>query len=120
LNRPVVIHVITRKGKGYGYAEDDPDSYHGVGSFSVDGGLSNQEGKKQNFTQVFSGALLTAAKNDKNIIAVTAAMKTGTGLSHFADTFPERFVDVGIAEEHAVTFAAGLAARGLKPVVAIY
>jgi 1-deoxy-D-xylulose-5-phosphate synthase len=122
LNRPVVIHVITRKGKGYGYAEDDPDSYHGVGSFTVDGGIetSDQPNKRINFTEAFSNALFAAAEGNEKITAVTAAMKTGTGLCNFAKKFPDRFFDVGIAEEHAVTFAAGLAARGLLPVVAIY
>jgi 1-deoxy-D-xylulose-5-phosphate synthase len=122
LNRPVVIHVITRKGKGYGYAEDDPDSYHGVGSFPVDGGIetSAQVLKIKSFTEAFSNALFEAAQKNKKITAVTAAMKTGTGLCNFAKKFPDRFFDVGIAEEHAVTFAAGLAARGLLPVVAIY
>jgi len=125
INRPVVIHVITRKGKGYGYAEDDPDSYHGVGSFPVDGGIDNcpvniRTDKRLNFTKAFSRALFAAAQRDKNVVAVTAAMKTGTGLSNFAKAFNRRFFDVGIAEEHAVTFAAGLAAKGLKPVVAVY
>jgi 1-deoxy-D-xylulose-5-phosphate synthase len=125
INRPVVIHVITRKGKGYGYAEDDPDSYHGVCSFPVDSGINDcpvniQAGKRLNFTKAFSRALFDAAQSDKNVVAVTAAMKTGTGLSNFAKAFNGRFFDVGIAEEHAVTFAAGLAAKGLKPVVAIY
>jgi len=128
LNRPVVIHVITRKGKGYGFAEDDPDSYHGVGSFSVDGGLANlrlaeQAGKQERrltFTESFSKAVLAACERDKRVVAVTAAMRTGTGLSALAQKFPDRFFDVGIAEEHAVTFAAALAARGLKPVVAVY
>ena len=125
LNRPVVIHVITRKGKGYGYAEEEPDSYHGVSSFSVDGGLSsalkNDDIKAGlTFTEAFSFAITNLAHTDKKIIAITAAMKTGTGLSAFARTFSSRFFDVGIAEEHAVTFAAGLAAGGLKPVVAIY
>jgi 1-deoxy-D-xylulose-5-phosphate synthase len=128
LNRPVVVHVITRKGKGFDYAEDAPDSYHGVGSFSLDGGLAvapnnsknNQTDKKKSFTEAFSGILLEAAEKDKHLIAVTAAMKTGTGLSNFAAAYPNRFFDVGIAEGHAVTFAAGLAAQGLKPVVAVY
>jgi len=122
LSRPVVIHVITRKGKGYGFAEDDPDSYHGVGSFSVDGGIARagNQGKKLTFTESFSKAILSACERDRRVVAVTAAMSTGTGLSGFAQKFPDRFFDVGIAEEHAVTFAAGLAARGLKPVVAIY
>ena len=121
LNRPVVIHVITRKGKGYGFAEDNPDSYHGVGSFSVDGGIA-QDGKDRNltFTESFSKAILASSLRDKRVVAVTAAMQTGTGLLSFAQAFPNRFFDVGIAEEHALTFASGLAARGLKPVVAIY
>jgi len=120
ISRPVVIHIITRKGKGYGYAEDDPHSYHGVGSFSVDGGIEQSNINHKTFTESFANCLLEAAKKDNRIAAVTAAMKTGTGLSAFADTFPNRFFDVGIAEEHAVTFAAGLAAKGLRPVVAIY
>jgi len=120
LNRPVVIHIITRKGKGYGYAEDDPDSYHGVGSFSVDGGIEQGNKNIKSFTESFSLRLLEAAEKDKRVTAVTAAMKTGTGLSAFAGAFPKRFYDVGIAEEHAVTFAAALAARGLRPIVAVY
>ena len=120
INRPVVIHIITRKGKGYGYAEDAPDSYHGVGSFSVDGGIEQGNISNKTFTESFSNRLLEAAKKDNRITAVTAAMKTGTGLSAFAENFPNRFFDVGIAEEHAVTFAAGLAAKGLRPVVAVY
>ena len=121
INRPVVIHVVTRKGKGYGFAEDDPDSYHGVGSFSVDGGIEQgASGRKKTFTEAFASALLETARNDKRVVAVTAAMKTGTGLSCFANEFPRRFFDVGIAEEHAVVFASGLAARDLRPVVAVY
>ena len=122
LNRPVVVHVITRKGKGYGFAEDDPDSYHGVGSFSVDGGIaqSGDQGRKLTFTESFSKAVFAACERDRRVVAVTAAMQTGTGLSSLAQSFPERFFDVGIAEEHAVTFASALAARGLRPVVAIY
>jgi 1-deoxy-D-xylulose-5-phosphate synthase len=122
LNSPVVIHVITRKGKGYGFAEDDPDSYHGVGSFSVDGGIAQAGnlGRKLTFTECFSKAVIAAGKRDSRVAAVTAAMRTGTGLSVFAQIFPGRFFDVGIAEEHAVTFAASLAAGGLKPVVAVY
>ncbi|MDR0463531.1 MAG: 1-deoxy-D-xylulose-5-phosphate synthase [Treponema sp.] len=139
LNRPVVIHVITRKGKGYSYAEYDPDSYHGVGSFSIEGGIENTAGINKNidekdegllpsqnliirksFTQCFSEALMAIAKDNKKITAVTAAMQTGTGLSDFAQNYPDRFFDVGIAEEHAVTFAAGLAANGLRPITALY
>ncbi|MDR2964543.1 MAG: 1-deoxy-D-xylulose-5-phosphate synthase [Treponema sp.] len=124
LNRPVVIHIITRKGKGYGYAEDDPGSYHGVGSFSVDGGLDETDlqviKNGKTFTAAFSDIITEAGKKNNRVVAVSAAMKTGTGLSFFAKTFPRRFYDVGIAEEHAITFAAGLAAQGLKPVAAIY
>jgi len=121
LNRPVVIHVITRKGKGYGFAEDEPESYHGVGSFSVDGGIAQGDtARNKTFTESFADALIQAAHRDKNIVALTAAMQKGTGLSCFKKTFPARFYDVGIAEEHAATFAAGLAVRGLKPVVALY
>jgi len=132
LDRPVVIHMITRKGKGYSLAEDDPGNYHGVGSFSVDNGLTprpagNSQAEtggqiyaKKTFTECFSTAMLEAAHRDKHLIAITAAMQTGTGLSLFRKFYPDRFYDVGIAEEHAVVFAAGLAARGLKPVVAIY
>jgi 1-deoxy-D-xylulose-5-phosphate synthase len=121
LNRPVVIHVITRKGKGYGFAEDEPDSYHGVGSFSVDGGIAQgDQGRRRTFSENFSEALIEAAKRDRRVIALTAAMQKGTGLSGFREAFPDRFFDVGIAEEHAATFAAGLAARGLRPVVAVY
>jgi 1-deoxy-D-xylulose-5-phosphate synthase len=119
LDRPVVIHVITRKGKGYGFAEDDPGSYHGVSSFSVSGGLACG-GKGGSFTETFGAALREAAVRDDRVVAITAAMEKGTGLSPFKVQFPKRFFDVGIAEEHAVTFAAGLAARGLRPVTAIY
>ena len=122
LNRPVVVHVITRKGKGYNYAEDNPDNYHGVSSFSVDNGIIDEKQKniKKSFTEYFSDYILEAAEKDSRIIAVTAAMQAGTGLASFARKFPERFFDAGIAEEHAVTFAAGLAVRGLRPVVAVY
>jgi 1-deoxy-D-xylulose-5-phosphate synthase len=130
LERPVVIHVITRKGKGYGFAEDDPGSYHGVASFSVSGGIApaghssgaNSPGSvlRPSFTEVFGAAMIEAAKRDGRVTALTAAMVKGTGLSAFKKTFPRRFFDAGIAEEHAVTFAAGLAVRGLKPVAAVY
>jgi 1-deoxy-D-xylulose-5-phosphate synthase len=121
LNRPVVIHVITRKGKGYGFAEDEPGSYHGVGSFSVDGGIApGKTARNKTFTECFAQAVMDAAHRDKSVVALTAAMQKGTGLSCFKKTFPSRFYDVGIAEEHAATFAAGLAARGIKPIVALY
>jgi 1-deoxy-D-xylulose-5-phosphate synthase len=119
LGRPVVVHVITRKGKGYAFAENDPGSYHGVPSFSVEDGLI-EPGHKPSFTNVFSDALIALAKQDSRIVAVTAAMEKGTGLSPFRKEFPARFFDVGIAEEHAVTFSSGLAARGFRPVTALY
>lgn len=119
LDRPVVVHVITRKGKGYEYAEDDPSSFHGVGSFSVQDGLVEKSGPAT-FTEAFSLAMREVAAVDDRVCAVTAAMEKGTGLSDFRRTFPHRFFDVGIAEQHAATFAAGLAAAGLRPVVAFY
>jgi 1-deoxy-D-xylulose-5-phosphate synthase len=122
LGRPVVVHVITRKGKGYGLAEDDPGTYHGMASPPKNGTLPPDVRHQQtvSFTDAFSAALLAAAERDKLVTALTAAMESGAGLSAFRKTFPKRFFDVGIAEAHAVTFAAGLAARGLRPVVAIY
>jgi 1-deoxy-D-xylulose-5-phosphate synthase len=121
LERPVVIHVITRKGKGYGLAEDDPGNYHGVASFPASGGTGGSAGiQRPSFTEVFGAALLEIAGRDQKVAALTAAMEKGTGLAAFRRSFPGRFYDVGIAEEHAVTFAAGLAARGIKPVAAIY
>ncbi|MDR2101778.1 MAG: 1-deoxy-D-xylulose-5-phosphate synthase [Treponema sp.] len=119
LERPVVVHVITRKGKGYDFAEDDPGRYHGVSSFSVSGGLAEGNGLGL-FTDAFSRALLAAGRRDGRVTAITAAMERGTGLSSFKNAFPGRFFDVGIAEEHGVTFAAGLALQGLRPVVAVY
>jgi len=125
LERPVVVHIVTSKGKGYAFAEDDPGSYHGVGAFSVSGGIPSGKpaasGKSvHTFTDSFARALLAAAGKEKRVVALTAAMEQGTGLSLFKKTYPSRFFDVGIAEGHAVTFAAGLAAQGLRPVVAIY
>jgi 1-deoxy-D-xylulose-5-phosphate synthase len=119
LGKPVVVHVITRKGKGYNFAEDDPGSYHGVSSFSVTGGLTRGI-RTGVFTDAFAQAILEAGRRDGRVTAITAAMEKGTGLSSFKAAFPGRFFDVGIAEEHAVTFAAGLAAQGLRPVVAVY
>jgi len=123
LNRPVVVHVITRKGKGFIQAENNPDNYHKVSSFSIDERIDEElqsSSEKKSFTQAFSNAILEIAQKDERIIAITAAMKSGTGLSAFAQKFPKRFFDVGIAEEHSVTFASGLAALNLKPVAAIY
>ncbi len=119
LGKPVVVHVITRKGKGYQYAEHDPSSFHGVSSFSVTDGLLERK-SGSGFTEVFGETITRLAGADKRIVAITAAMEKGTGLSKFKAAFPERFFDVGIAEEHAVTFAAGLAAQGMRPVVSIY
>jgi 1-deoxy-D-xylulose-5-phosphate synthase len=123
LNRPVVVHVITQKGKGYQFAEHDPGNYHGVGAFSVSDGVApGPEGEpaELSFTQAFGRAMANAARKNSSVIAVCAAMEKGAGLSPFKKEFPDRFFDVGIAEEHAVTFAAGLAARGMRPVTAVY
>jgi 1-deoxy-D-xylulose-5-phosphate synthase len=127
LQRPVVIHVITRKGKGYGLAENDPGNYHavakrgGAGPITVKEYLSGNAGKNEHsFTDAFSAAILGLAGRDSRIVALTAAMERGTGLSPFREAHPGRFFDVGIAESHAATFAAGLAAQGQRPVVAIY
>lgn len=118
VNGPVVVHVHTKKGKGYEYAENNPDRFHGVGSFDVENGLSKQAGP--NFSSEFGSALCSFASNDRRICAVTAAMALGTGLDGFSEQFPDRFFDVGIAEEHAVTFCSGLSAGGMIPVFAVY
>jgi 1-deoxy-D-xylulose-5-phosphate synthase len=118
---PVLIHVRTEKGRGYLPAEDSKDKFHGVGKFDLASGAQvlPQPGVPY-FTAVFSDALIAEAERDDAIVAITAAMPTGTGLNKFEERFPSRFFDVGIAEQHAVTFAAGLATEGLKPFVAIY
>lgn len=116
----VILHVVTKKGKGYKYAEKNPGNYHGVNPFNVKTGKDLQKSAEKTFTGVFSDTILNLSAKDDKIVAISAAMPDGTGLSEFAKTYPSRFFDVGIAEEHAVTFAAGLAAGGLKPVVAIY
>ncbi|MBS0276502.1 MAG: 1-deoxy-D-xylulose-5-phosphate synthase [Proteobacteria bacterium] len=119
--RPVLVHVRTCKGKGYKAAESAADKYHGVVSFNVvTGEQQKPSGAPQSFTDVFAQSLIAAAESDSRIVAITAAMPAGTGLDKFAGRFPERFFDVGIAEQHAVTFAAGLAASGSKPFAAIY
>lgn len=118
LHRPVVIHVITKKGRGYSFAENDPATFHGIGPFcTVDGTVEKFD--TLSFTEAFSNHLVELGKN-KKIVAITAAMAKGTGLAAFSRKYPDRFFDVGIAEQHAVTFAGGLAASGLIPVVAIY
>ncbi len=118
---PVLIHAITRKGKGYAPAERAADKYHGVTRFDVaTGEQKKQATKSPAYTKVFADAILQAAQSDPRIVAITAAMPSGTGLDAFARRFPDRFFDVGIAEQHAVTFAAGLAAAGMRPFCAIY
>ncbi len=115
---PVLIHVVTKKGKGYGPAEAQPAKYHGIGAFDLETGIPNSNAKT--YTNVFSDKICALAQSDPRIVAITAAMPDGTGLRPFAQRFPGRFFDVGIAEQHAVTMAAGLARSGYRPVVAIY
>lgn len=117
---PILIHLKTTKGKGYCFAEDEPEKYHGVSPFVPATGTSVSGKAPWNYSSAFGQSLIQMAKKDKKIVAITAAMPEGTGLSPFAQIFPKRFIDVGIAEQHAVTFAAGLAIEGYKPVVAIY
>ena len=121
LNEPVLLHVTTTKGKGYRPAEKNPVYFHGCGSFHIETGNGTCPSSEiPSFTEVFGKTMTEMAAKDKKIVAVTAAMPEGTGLAGFAEHYPERFFDVGIAEQHGVTFAAGLATEGLKPVVAIY
>lgn len=119
LKGPILIHVLTKKGKGYLPAEADPSTFHGIGPFDM---VTGKPRKKPGltYTNVFSSTLIDIAKEDKRVVAITAAMPEGTGLNHFAERFPDRFFDVGIAEQHALTFAAGLAKEGFVPVTAIY
>ncbi len=116
----VLVHVITKKGKGYEPAEKHPARFHGAEPFEVATGLPRKQKEKANYTDVFATVMNKLAEKDEKIVAITAAMPDGTGLKRFRNRYPDRFFDVGIAEEHAVTFAAGLAAGGLKPVVAVY
>jgi 1-deoxy-D-xylulose-5-phosphate synthase len=118
--RPVVVHVKTVKGKGYGPAELHPDAFHGTGPFHIGNGVTKRKVAGTTFTQAFGQALVRLAEADERIVAITAAMTQGTGLEGFERRFPNRFFDVGIAEEHAAVFAAGLAIGGLRPVVAVY
>lgn len=120
LNGPLLLHVVTKKGKGFPPAEVNPCTYHGVSPFDRTKGVLATNGNKPTYTQVFSDTLIGLAKKNPKICAITAAMPEGTGLSGFLEYFPDRFFDVGIAEQHAVTFAAGLACDGYIPVVAIY
>ncbi|MCL1849784.1 MAG: 1-deoxy-D-xylulose-5-phosphate synthase, partial [Clostridiales bacterium] len=116
---PVLVHLLTKKGRGYLPAEEAPERFHGVAPFDVISGMPLSSGARS-FTQAFSEVLLELAEQDQRIVAITAAMPEGTGLSALAEKFPERVFDVGIAEEHAVTLAAGMALGGLRPIVAIY
>jgi len=122
LEGPVLVHVLTVKGKGYEPAEKDPAHYHGVGAFDIPSGSPPKDKPEspQSYTEVFGKTMVELGQKNKKLFAITAAMPEGTGLTEFGQLYPERFLDVGIAEQHAVTFAAGLATEGLRPVVAIY
>jgi 1-deoxy-D-xylulose-5-phosphate synthase len=117
---PQFLHIVTKKGKGYDRAEADPIAYHGPSPFNIEAGIQPSKPSKQTFTQVFGNWLCDMAAADERLIGITPAMREGSGLVEFERRFPERYHDVGIAEQHAVTFAAGIACEGLKPVVAIY
>lgn len=119
LDEPVLIHVITKKGKGYEIAEKNPDKFHATASFDIETGKTKKE-KKADYSKIFGNKLIELAKSNKKIVAITASMKDGTGLSQFEKEFPERFFDIGIAEQHAITMAAGMAKEGMIPFVPIY
>lgn len=119
IDGPVIVHTITKKGKGYEFAEKSPSKYHGVTPFDLESG-EPYTGGKASYSKAFGDALINLAKDDKSIVGITAAMPDGTGLKEFSTKFPKRFFDVGIAEQHAVTLSAGMAADGLKPVFAVY
>ncbi len=120
ISGPIVVHVVTKKGKGFSFAEDNPTKYHSSGSFDLQTGQSVKKSNKITYTEAFGNALIKLATNNRNIVAISAAMIDGTGLSEFQQRFPQRCFDVGIAEQHAVTFSAGLASQGIKPVLAVY
>lgn len=120
LEKPAILHLVTKKGKGYSFAENNPENFHGTKPFDINTGKELNNGAEKTYTQVFSKTLIELAEEDEKILAITAAMSQGTGLNKFKEKFPDRFFDVGIAEQHAVTFAGGLATQGFKPVVAIY
>ncbi|MGC8863465.1 MAG: 1-deoxy-D-xylulose-5-phosphate synthase, partial [Armatimonadota bacterium] len=117
---PLLLHVVTQKGRGYEFAENNARIFHGISGFDVTDGTIERASEEVTYTKAFGDTLVELAAEDPRIVAITAAMPDGTGLAQFAQTYPDRFFDVGIAEEHAVTFAAGLAAGGLRPVVALY
>lgn len=120
VKKAVLLHVITQKGRGYTPAERHPARFHGAEPFDIETGIPSAPRTKANYTDIFSTVMCKLGQRDEKVVAITAAMPDGTGLKRFRNMYPERFFDVGIAEEHAVTFAAGLAAGGLKPIVAIY
>lgn len=119
INKPVIIHVITKKGKGYEFAEKNPGKFHGIGPFNCDSGEVSVS-SSETYSKSFGEGLVKLAEQNSNIVGITAAMRDGTGLKNFSEKFPKRFFDVGIAEQHAVTLAAGMAKEGLKPVFAVY
>ena len=119
INGPVLIHVVTKKGKGYKYAEENPDKFHSTNSFNIENGKPKKD-KKEDYSKVFGSKLCELAKNNKKIVAISAAMIDGTGLKQFKEKYPERIYDVGIAEQHALGMAAGMAKKGMIPVVPIY
>lgn len=119
LKGPVLIHTITQKGRGYKFAEKNPDKFHGISAFDLVTGKVSKI-SEQNYSNTFGDALIELAEENKNIVGITAAMRDGTGLKKFSEKFPDRFFDVGIAEQHAVTLAAGMAEGGLRPVFAVY
>ena len=119
LEGPVLIHVLTKKGKGYKIAEENPDKFHATGPFDIETGNPKKE-KKKDYSKVFGDKLVELAKQNEKIVAITASMKDGTGLTTFANEFPNRFFDIGIAEQHALGLAAGMAKAGMIPIVPIY
>ena len=120
VKKAVIVHVLTQKGKGYAPAERHPARFHGAEPFEIETGLPSHPRTKANYTDIFSTVMTKLGQRDEKVVAITAAMPDGTGLKRFHNMYPDRFFDVGIAEEHAVTFAAGLAAGGMKPIVAVY
>ena len=119
INEPILVHVLTKKGKGYKYAEENPDKFHGASPFEIETGKSLKK-KKKDYSAAFGDKLVKMAAKNEKIVAITAAMKDGTGLTKFGEEYPDRLFDVGIAEQHALTFAAGLAKEGMIPFVSIY
>ena len=120
LTGPVLVHVVTEKGKGYRYAEKSPEVFHGIGPFDLNNGLPLKKKKTATYTDIFGNTILDIARDNEKVVALTAAMAAGTGLKKFSREFPDRFYDVGIAEQHGVTMAAALAAGGMQPVFAVY